>query len=480
MWSRKSRPETPSSQPKPGAGNLWGRNGGIYLGYEADQVTGPAPALSDELSYDGDRHIVTIGPNGSGKSRRLLKPNLARLTDWSMLVVDPKAELAFMTASHRSNRGNNVILLNPFNLFGLGSHGFNPIMALDPGDDDFPDDALSLADAVIKISPDSHEPHWAASAQDLVSALIMYARLSPVRSRDDDTIEAQGNFGFVRKCLGKTPTDFRSVVVDMMRVAENKRSPCEELYIKAARFIDIDPDNKELNSIISTALTQTRWLDSPPIKKDLAGPGTDFSFMKDKPTTVFLNLPARRIATQSPWLRLIIAAILQKLMKDASRPKVPTLLMLDEFAQLGHLSSIENNMAVMRGYGLKLWAVFQDLSQAQAIYGKRWESFMGNSGVLNSFAPQDVVTADYLSSRTGFKTVPIMTSSSTTSVARVEAPELTINHAHLQRPLMYPQDLRDMADGYMVYFSHQIEGTMRCYLPFKVPGLEAIDALDPA
>ncbi len=403
-----------------------------------------------------------------------------RLTDWSMLVVDPKAELAAMTAAHRRAKGNQVILLNPFNLFGLGSDGFNPIMALNPDDDDFPDDALTLADAVIKLSPNDHEPHWAASAQDLVTALIMYARLKPVASRDDDTIEARGNFGFVRSCLGKTAKRFRAIVIDMMQVAESKRQPCEELYIKAARFADIDPENKELNSIISTALTQTRWLDSRPIKKDLEGPPTDFSFMKDRPTTVFLNLPARRIATQSPWIRLVIAAILQKLMKDVAKPKVPTLLMIDEFAQLGHLSTIENNLAVMRGYGVKLWAVFQDLSQAQAIYGARWESFMGNAGVLNSFAPQDVVTADYLSKRTGFATIPTMTASSGHGVAVAQAPDLNISHAHLQRPLMYPQELREMGDGYMVYFGHQIEGTMRCYLPFRLKGMEAIDALDPA
>jgi type IV secretion system protein VirD4 len=208
FWGKK-RLAKPASPSGPGGAGLWGRNGGIYLGYAADQLQGPAPALTDELAYNGDRHIVSIGPNGSGKSRRLLKPNLVRLTDWSMLVVDPKAELAAMTAAHRRAKGNQVILLNPFNLFGLGSDGFNPIMALNPDDDDFPDDALTLADAVIKLSPNDHEPHWAASAQDLVTALIMYARLKPVASRDDDTIEARGNFGFVRSCLGKTAKRFR-------------------------------------------------------------------------------------------------------------------------------------------------------------------------------------------------------------------------------------------------------------------------------
>ena len=95
-------------------------------------------------------------------------------------------------------------------------------------------------------------------------------------------------------------------------------------------------------------------------------------------------VPAPR-AFASTTRRLMIASIMQKLMKDASKPKMPTLLMFDEFAQLGHLSVIENNVALMRGYGVKLWAVFQDLSQAKDIYSQRWESFMGNAGVMNGF-----------------------------------------------------------------------------------------------
>jgi type IV secretion system protein VirD4 len=163
-----------------------------------------------------------------------------------------------------------------------------------------------------------------------------------------------------------------------------------------------------LNSILSTALTQTRWLDSRPVKADLVRGDYDFGRLKQEPTTVYLILPARRLGTHSTWLRLMIASVLRPLMLDTRRPKVPVLLMLDEFAQLGHLPVIENNLAMMRGYGVKLWAVFQDLSQAHAIYKERWESFLGNAGVLQSFAPQDVVTAEYVSKRTGQSTRAVL------------------------------------------------------------------------
>lgn len=459
---------------------IWETNRGVYLGFQTDRLTGENPPSSEPLRYDRDRHIITFGPNGSGKTRRLLVPNLAGLRGWSMVVIDPKGELCRMTATHRANRGSKVIVLNPFNLFGMTSHGFNPVMALDPTSDDFADDALSLADAIIKINPGDRDPHWAQSAQDLVAALIMYARLTSALPDGKGGMIYRGNLGFVRACLGKKADDFRKIVETMIFVGTELNY--EELSIKAARFADINAENRELNSILSSALTQTRWLDSKPIKQDLEGPTLDFAELKQRPVTVYLILPAQRLATQSPWLRLCIAAIMQKLMKDASKPKVPTLLMFDEFAQLGHLSVIENNVALMRGYGVKLWAVFQDLAQAKDIYSQRWESFMGNAGVLNGFAPQDVVTAEYLSQRSGLETIPNITGSGTQSTSGTQALSPTVNYGTQQKPLLYPQDLREMDDGFAVAFTHILKGTGRTFVPFytDLPGMAEIAALDPS
>ena len=184
--------------------------------------------------------------------------------------------------------------------------------------------------------------------------------------------------------------------------------------------------------------------------------------MKEKPTVIYLILPARRLGTHSSRLRLVITSVLQSLMKDTDEPKCPTLLMLDEFAQLGHLPVIEQTLAMMRGYGVKLWSVFQDLSQAQAIYGKRWETFMSNAGVLHAYAPQDVVTAEYLSRRTGQTTKEILTWSQESKPAEQTASG-NIGMTQTPLPLMLPQDLRNMDMGYFVLFSHKTKGTIRGY-----------------
>jgi type IV secretion system protein VirD4 len=222
------------------------------------------------------------------------------------------------------------------------------------------------------------------------------------------------------------------------------------------------------------------------MKADLAQGDYDFSLMKQRPVTVYLILPARRMATHSTWLRLMIASIVQPLMKDVTKARVPVLFMLDEYFAMarGGFSIIEDNMAMFRGYGIKLWTVFQDLSQAIRLYGETWESFVANAGVLHSFAPQDLVTADYLSKRTGQAGRNIMNWSQV-SEAGVQTAKGNINLSQTPMPLMLPQNLRNMDAGFSVMFSHKAKGTIPGYAPFPtelenmIEGMAAINARDP-
>jgi len=93
----------------------------------------------------------------------------------------------------------------------------------------------------------------------------------------------------------------------------------------------------------------------------------------------------------------MVTSILLPLLRSVEKPKVPVLFMLDEFAQLGHMEVIQNNYALMRGFYVKLWTIWQDLTQAKRLYKDQWESFVSNAGIIHAFAPQDLTTRDYLS-----------------------------------------------------------------------------------
>ena len=464
--------------------NLWARNGGIYFGFGVTPTKSqPHQSILDEEwqtlrdktnlypnpadpTNAGDRHLITVGPNGSGKTRRLLVPNLYRLKDWSIVVIDIKGELAALTAAYRAAQADHkVVVIDPFSVMAknyprlvekfpyLASNGCNPIAALDPGSEDFPDDALTLAEAIIRV--EGQEPHWSQSAQDLIAALIMFVRLT----------KPGLGFAEVRSLLGQPAPEFRQTVRDMMIAGIDK--DCEELTIKAGRFSEITGENKELNSVISTALTQTRWLDSRPIKADLARGAFDFGNLKQRPTTVYLILPPRYLATHSTWLRLMVTSVLLPLLRSVENAKAPVIFMLDEFAQLGPMPVIENNMALMRGYGLKLWPVFQDLSQAQALYKSRWESFVGNAGVVQSFAPQDVTTREYLSKLSGQRLYWLKTGgiSASASVGGQHSTSSGVSESqqYMPGPVYWPQGLGNMDTGQAVLFSRG--RTVRTWLP---------------
>ena len=392
--------------------NLWETDGGVYFGHRVlpDKAGHDRSLLDEEWQatpdklhrYTSDRHLVTVGPNGSGKTRRLLIPNLIWLPNWSVLVVDPKGTLAALTGPYRElQHKGSVIVVDPFGVLErdypalvarypfLKSAGYNPVAALDPDSDDFPDDARGLAEAIIRVEDKDH-PHWERSAQDLVAGLIMFDR---VENGSKSTLM------MLRNCIGAEAEALAKEI--KTQIIPQVTGKYDAIVAKLNRFTKMSGENRELFSILSTAQTQTAWLDSLPIKRDLSKGAMDFGRMKFEPKTVYLILPPRFLATHSTWLRLMVTAVLQPLMRSVRPAKVPVLFMLDEFAQLGHLPVIENNLALMREYGVKLWPVFQDLAQAEDIYKKRWESFISNAGVVQTFAPQDVTTRKYFSDLSG-------------------------------------------------------------------------------
>jgi type IV secretion system protein VirD4 len=472
--------------------SVWETNGGFYLGYHVDGTEG-APAPGGMLRYTGDRHVVVFGPNGSGKSRRLLLPNLAFLTGWSQIVIDPKGELLRMLGAHRAAHGAENVVFDPFGVSGVPSRGCNLLQALNPQSDDFVDDAMGQAEGLVEVG-DTHEPHWPLSFQDLLAAVAMYARL----------VIPNATYGDVRGLLTQTDAKLREMVIGredagetfdyngkiypgLMRAGDD--FDWMEIGDKAARFATISPDSRELHSILSNGLTQTRFLDSRPIKRELAGPAFDFSVLKQKPVTVWLILPARRLITHAKWLRLILTTAIQSLMTDTKKAKVPVAIVCDEAAALGHLPILENTVALMRGYGLKLVTIWQDLSQLKSIYKERYETFIGNAGVLQSFAAQDVSTAEYLSKLTGQTTrqAPSLGLSHSQQAGAAPSVSGSVNIGPIPMPLMLPQDIRAMDDGFSLIFAHTIngkrsKGAARAYLPYptQIHGLEAICALDPA
>ena len=107
----------------------------------------------------------------------------------------------------------------------------------------------------------------------------------------------------------------------------------------------------EKSGVISTAIEQTDFLDSPPLARCLAGNDFSLTDLKREPVTVYLCLPAGRMATHSRWLRIIVNLAVEAMEREPAKPEHPVLFIMDEFAVLDHLSSVEKAAGQIAGFG---------------------------------------------------------------------------------------------------------------------------------
>jgi type IV secretion system protein VirD4 len=405
-------PLTPYRRPEPVIGDY--APDALTLGRFVDRNEG----IAEKILYSGDQHVLVFGPNGKGKGTRILMPNLLQMSGSSVVVVDPKGELAAVTAPYRRTLGR-VVIINPFGVLtdwpgyeDLESCGFNPLLALDPDKASFNVQAALIADAIITV--ETKDPHWSQSARALIAALVMYV---VIEAREQNIIPTMAR---VRELLCEASAEpskgnnYEGIGLPKTAL-EMMKSKFPGLRNKASQFADW---SREIQSIASSAKIQTEPFDDPEIANDLSKNGFDFRELKREPITVYLILPSDMMDRHSKWLRLVLTSAIQSVMHPRRRGEPKTLFMLDEFYALGHLEIISTVWALTRGYGIKMMPVLQDLNQLKKLYPDMWETFAGMAGAILSFAPNDLTTAEWLSRRAGEMTRKSISASTSDSFSK--------------------------------------------------------------
>jgi type IV secretion system protein VirD4 len=353
-----------------------------------------------------DRHVVTIAGSRGGKSACLLIPNL-KLYPGSALVIDPKGELAKETAlSRKEALGHDVHVLDPWGVSGVPDDllsSFDPIAQLADDQINLIDNADLIADALIVAN--AKDPHWTDAARAFLRALILWLAVDPVSSGGALSCLP----AIIARVAGEQGETEGTLLHGLAALAFDDEARAEAAaVIRNQADVMLGANEKEMASIISTARTQLVFLESPALVRNLRLSLLRLAMLKARPTTIYLCLPASRMGTHGRWLRLIVALAVSVLeAAEAERADRPVLFVLEEFAALGHLRALEQAVAYMAGFGVKLWVVLQDLTQLKRHYQEGWETFLGNAGVIQAFSVSDQTTCDYLSKRLGETTFQI-------------------------------------------------------------------------
>jgi type IV secretion system protein VirD4 len=166
------------------------------------------------IGLDAQRHrrtlnTMVVGGSGAGKSRFFAKPN-AMQANTSMVILDPKGEIARDTGNLLKKRGMDIKVLDLINM--QKSHCYNPFCYL-KGDNDVQRLVTNLFKSTTPKGAQAQDPFWDTAASMLLMALMFYLKYEAPPDEQNFTM-----------------------VMDMLRYGEVREdedgylSPLDELY----------------------------------------------------------------------------------------------------------------------------------------------------------------------------------------------------------------------------------------------------------
>ena len=385
-----------------------------------------APRGADRR-FRQDGHLLTCAPTGAGKGIGAVIPNLLEYPG-SAFVLDFKGENHAVTARARRAMGQDVILIDPFGIAGVPTHGLNWLDTLDPDDPDVVSRAAGLADMLVVAEGADSESHWNDTARELLRGLLVYVAGLPAERR---------SMAELRRIVTAPEDDLSETLADMLADPERgHRLPARTAAVHLNR------PERERGSVLSSVVRHTAWLDDPRLCAALARSDFSMTDLKHRPMTVYLAIPPDRLRVCLGFVRGFIGLALDGIAAVPALPPHRVGFFLDEFGQLGRMDRLADSITLLRGYGAQLWVFVQDLSQIKAVY-PRWQSFLANTA-QQFFGTADYDTARYLSAALGQQTIRFETGGSSYSDSGIGKPgsaSSSIGEHFQGRPLLTPDEI---------------------------------------
>ena len=382
------------------------------------------------VGFKDDRHMTTVAGSRSGKGRSCIIPNLLTYAG-SVLVIDCKGENSKATANYRAEKlGHKVHILDPF---GITSDNvsqyrsrFNPLHRLEPKSPLLTEDAAMIAEALI-IPSGGKDSHWDETAKAFVEGLILHIVTS--KPKEERTLVA------VAKLL-EGMTSIHEVLQEMLQNAE------ADGRVAAAACAMIDRGEAERGSVLSNARKNLHFICHSSLARCLGAHDFSLDELTNGKTTIYLVLPATRLATCAQWLRVFVNMTLQSVERAPNKSPYPILMVLDEFPVLGRMRELEMAIGQIAGLGLRLWTILQDLGQLKALYGDMWETFLANSGVIQCFGNVDMFTSEWISKYLDKTTITVFDTNPVTALQKIEQGATGEVSRQQQVEMMMPFEVR--------------------------------------
>ena len=430
---------------------------GVYVGAWLDKS-----GTLHYLRHDGPEHVLMYAPTRSGKGVGLVVPTLLSWPD-SAIITDLKGELWAMTAGWRQQHaGNKVLRFEPADPDCDVS--FNPLDEIRIGSGYEVGDVQNLATLIVDPDGKGLDSHWQKTSQALLVGVILHA----LHMRRNEGTPA--SLPHVDHLLADPNRSVAELWMEMTTYCHVDGAP-HPVVAASARDM-MDRPEEEAGSVLSTAKSYLALYRDPVVARNVGASNFRIKDLMnhDHPVSLYivtqpndkarlrplvrvlLNMVVRlladkmefeRVAAAIPWWRRILAKAgfrqaATAYLRSKKIYKHRLLGMIDEFPSLGKLEILQESLAFIAGYGIKLYLICQDINQLKSRetgYGMD-ETITSNCHVQNAYPPNRVETADHLSKLTG--TTTVVKEQITTSGRRTSAllGQVSRTHQEVQRPLL--------------------------------------------
>ena len=387
---------------------------------------------------------MIYGASGSGKSRGFIKPFILKTAKLmqSMIIVDPKAEMAEQMAEYLKEEGYVVKM---FNLLDMeNSDAWNCLGEID-GDIDM---VQSVAEVIIRNTSEEGQKadFWDKAEKNLLVALIHYVytskdpvtgELLPIQKRSLDTIYNMLSHD------GQKELD-----------AKMQRLPLD-LPARAPYGIFKQAAGNLWGNIFIGLGSRLNVFQNKLVKKITSYHEIDLELPGKRPCAYFCIISDQDSSLE--FLSSLFFSLLFKKLSDYARKHgdergrlpVEVNMVLEEFCNIGRLLDFKKTISTVRSRGINCQIAAQSAAQMADRYPvNEWQEIVGNCDTQIMLGCNDQMTSEFISKKCG--NITIRTTSSMAPQTPLFSPitrqvnGYKQNTSNATRPLMYPDEIEHM------------------------------------
>lgn len=341
------------------------------------------PTLVEHL---GEAMMLLIGQTGSGKTLQLIANALAYAG--TMIILDIGGDICRATYRFRKEiLGQTVYVLDAHQITGKPCDRLDPLDQFSLPTVDIESGAENLAGIIMaEQAAKTNDAFWPRVGSAALAGDVAHA----VRSSVSKLKERR--FTKILDWFFDTDVPYRhAVLLD----TEVKKDSYEFGSMSSWLQLPDSTNSGTRSCVVGTVQVGLAGFRSEAVRSSLSPSTVDLNrLLTGAPTTVYIVIPIEQMYAMSSVLRLWLDTLLQPLMRRARKVEPATLVVVDEAAQVGRLSSLLTLATYGRNRSTRLYTAWQDAGQIRSIYDKDFSTLVNNCSALLFNAGNYLAAAD--------------------------------------------------------------------------------------